>query len=236
MTMSTPVLVAKKHTPFDLAKMKRLFGGPALIGDETMEDFDEFAAEMVESLQPGDAAAHVLAYQYILESHWYMRLLRFRGHSNRYRNMSAGDANAAARRAMTSGAEAKAFLGLEEALDMAAQINFLIAQALKRLGSLLLQLAMHRAALADSFRKALEREELGLEIELKSAQVRLERELQARIAEKEQAQHERRLAEREEYNRKRKEMQQQHKANAQQTSPNAEQSGSDTNTAKPAEP
>ena len=53
-------LLAEKRTSFDLAKMKRYFGEPFLLGDERIEDFDEYALAMASSLDPTDAAAHAL--------------------------------------------------------------------------------------------------------------------------------------------------------------------------------
>ena len=181
------MIASTTSNPFDLERMKRLFGTPVLIGDETMRDFDEFARDMAASLEPGDAAAHSLTYQYILESHWYMRLLRFRGHSNRYRKMSIAHSKACANEAKTSPAEARALLVFEEAFDKASKIDFLINQASKRLSSLLLQLAMYRTALAEHLRKAHEREERDLDIKLKKIQLKKEEDLQALIAQKEEA-------------------------------------------------
>src|SRR5689334_13863786 len=104
------VLAADARSKFDLETMKRYFGEPVLAGDETIQTFNEFAMKMAESLDPGDAAAHVITYHFILETHWHMRLLRFRAYSAAYNGMSMENVTEAARKTRTSESEAAAFL------------------------------------------------------------------------------------------------------------------------------
>ena len=172
------MLVASTYQKFDLPKMKRLFGEPILIGDERMQDFEEYALAMAESLDPGDAAAHALVWQYILESHWYMRLLRFQGHAARRDGMSVEQADEAAGKAQISASEAKAFTGLERAFATLGNFDTLISQVAKRLRSLLMQIAMHRVALAEALKRKLELEERNVDVEYRKLQLKKDEELQ----------------------------------------------------------
>jgi hypothetical protein len=177
-------LLAEKRTSFDLAKMKRYFGEPFLLGDERMEDFDEYALAMASSLDPTDAAAHALTWQYIVESHWYMRLLRYRGHSARHNGLSVENAAEAAKKARTSESEAKSFLALRDAFDKNEQFDFLISQAMKRMASILTQLAMHRVSLAEALKRRFEIEERGVEVDYQKMVLRKEEELDKQVEEK----------------------------------------------------
>jgi hypothetical protein len=162
-----PILLAKERTSFDFTKMKRYFGEPVLLGDERIEDFDEYAIAMASSLEPADAAAHALTYQYILESHWYMRLVRYRGHLARYNNLSVEKAAEVAKKARTSAAEAKSLLAMQEAFEKNEKFDFLVSQVLKRMASILAQIAMHRISLADALRRRFDVEERNIELEYK---------------------------------------------------------------------
>ena len=154
----------KQNETFDLPLMKRLLGEPVLLGDETMENFDEFAIAVASSLEPGDMAAHVLVFQYIMETWVEMRLRRLQGHLNRLHGVNVDNHSELAKTLGTSEAEAKAFAAQQRAHAALTATDNLLTQTTKRAQGILNQIALHRIALAERIRVQIDIEERRLKI------------------------------------------------------------------------
>lgn len=181
------MVTADSPQQFDLDRMKRLLGEPVLLGDEKLEDFDEFALAMAASLDPGDMAAHVLVYQYVMETWVLMRLRRLQGHLNRLFSINVEKHDQLAKMARTTKAEAEAFAAQQTAHTAHVKLDFLITQSAKRSYSIHAQIAMYRIALGEKFKIQLDIEERRLRIKETEYLDRGEEELQSLIAEKEAA-------------------------------------------------
>jgi hypothetical protein len=170
---------------FDLARMKRLLGGPVLLGAEKMEDFDEFAHAMAASLDPGDMAAQALVYHYVMETWLLMRFRRLQGHVNRLHGINVENQAELAKATRTGDAEAQAFAAQVSSHATDVKIDFLLTQSAKRSHILLAQIAMYRVALAEKLRMQLDFEERQWKIKEMQRLEKEEEELQALSAEKE---------------------------------------------------
>jgi hypothetical protein len=146
-------------TKFDLARMKRLLGTPTLLGDEKIEHFDEFALAVATALDPGDMAAHVLVYQYVMETWILMRLRRLQGHINRLHGINVENQADLAKVTETSEAEAEAFAAQQVAHQTHVKLDYLLTQSTKRIHNIHLQIAMYRVALAEKIKLNLDIEE-----------------------------------------------------------------------------
>ena len=153
-----------KRQAFDLSLLKRLLGEPVLLGDETMENFDEFALSMASCLEPGDMAAHVLVYQYIMEVWLEMRLRRLQGHLIRLHGINIENQGKLAEVLKTSEAEANAFSAQQSAHAAQVRVNYLLTQTTKRIHSILGQISLYRMALAEKMRLQLDIEERRLRL------------------------------------------------------------------------
>jgi hypothetical protein len=173
--MATAVLADQ----FNLARMKRLLGAPVLLGEEKMEHFDEFALAMAASLDPGDMAAHVLVYQYVMETWTLMRLRRLQGHLNRLYGINVDNQAELAKVTGTSEAEAKAFAAQQTAHAAHVKVDLLLTQSAKRSHNIHLQITMCRAALAEKLKIQLDIEERQRRIKETSYFAEDEEEMQA---------------------------------------------------------
>jgi hypothetical protein len=148
---------------FDLKTLKRRLGEPILLGDERMENFDDYAHAMAECLLPGDEIAAVQVYHFIYESWALMRWRRLQGHVIRIKAAIAkpgGD-----RLPQVSEKEERAVLAINGGFDSFAKFDFLISQSAKRQADLLNQIAWYRAELAEALRKKQELEEQAVTTE-----------------------------------------------------------------------
>ena len=67
---------SKGSRKIDLARLKRWFGAPPLLGHENQKDFDDYVNKLAECLEPDDHLADVLVYHFAIESWMYMFLVR----------------------------------------------------------------------------------------------------------------------------------------------------------------
>jgi hypothetical protein len=84
-----PKAESSQGNNFDLARLKRLFGPPVLLGNERMKDFDEYATEILTDQEPGGAVMATLVWQYIVESWDRMRLMRYQSRTVQGKILSA---------------------------------------------------------------------------------------------------------------------------------------------------
>ena len=68
---------SKEVSKIDLAKMKRWFGPPPLLGGEKPKDFANYVRMLAECMEPDDQVIATLVYQYAIESYTHMRLMRY---------------------------------------------------------------------------------------------------------------------------------------------------------------
>ena len=97
-------------------------------------------------------AAHVLVYQYIMETWVLMRLRRLQGHINRLHEINVENHADLAKVTGTSEAEAKAFAAQQVAHETHVRVDYLLTQSTKRIHNIHLQIAMYRVALADKMK------------------------------------------------------------------------------------
>ncbi len=148
---------------FDLKTLKRRLGQPTLLGDERMEDFDDYAHVMAECLLPDDEIAAVQVYHFIYESWALMRWRRLQGHVMRLKAAVAKPG--ADQLPQVSEKEERAVLAINGGFDSFAKFDFLIGQSAKRQADLLNQIAWYRAELAEALRKKQELEEQAVQTE-----------------------------------------------------------------------
>ena len=170
---------------FDLKLLKRRLGEPILLGDERMEDFDDYALAMAECLLPGDEVAAVQVYHFIYEGWTLMRLRRLQGHVMRIKAALANPGNDRIPR--VSEKEERAVLAINGGFDSFAKFDFLISQSAKRQSDLLNQIGWYRAELAEALRKKQNLEEQAIETERQRLSNIREEQLQACIKEIEMA-------------------------------------------------
>jgi hypothetical protein len=170
---------------FDLKLLKRRLGPPILLGDERMEDFDDYALAMAECLLPGDEIAAVLVYHYIYENWLLMRLRRLQGHVMR---IKAGLAKSGKERIpRVSEDEERAVLAIKGGFDSFIKFDLLITQSAKRVSDILNQIGWYRADLAEALRKKQDLEEQAVETERKRQLNIKEEQLQSFVRDREMA-------------------------------------------------
>ena len=170
---------------FDLKTLKRRLASPVLLGDERMEDFDDYAASIAECLLPGDEVAAVQVYHFVYEGWSLMRWRRLQGHVMRVKAAIAKPGTDRVPR--VSEKEERAVLAINGGFDSFARFEFLISQSAKRQADLLNQIAWYRAELAEALRKKQNLEEQAVRNEQQRLLNIKEEELQLLIQEKEMA-------------------------------------------------
>jgi hypothetical protein len=176
---------------FDLKLLKRRLGQPMLLGDERMEDFDDYARAIAECLLPGDEVAAVQVYHFVYEGWNSMRWRRLQGHVMRVKAALANPGKDRIPR--VSEKEERAVLAINGGFDSFAKFDFLISQSAKRQSDLLTQIGWYRAELAEALRKKQNLEEQAIETERQRLSNIREEQLQARIKEIEMAKEQKHL-------------------------------------------
>ncbi len=134
-------------TVFDLAKMKRLFGEPTLLGGEKMRAFDDYANSIINDFEVGDTMMAALVYNFIIESFNRMRLMRHQSRAIQARILQDRSATSPANR---QDRETEVTAAMAAKIDLFGQFDCLISEATKREAILLQQISIQSALLADN--------------------------------------------------------------------------------------
>jgi hypothetical protein len=189
-----PKAESSQGNNFDLARLKRLFGPPVLLGNERMKDFDEYATEILTDQEPGGAVMATLVWQYIVESWDRMRLMRYQSRTVQGKILSArSQLNSTSQRDR----EEEATNSFEAAIPAYEKLDSLISEANKREAILLVQISLYSVAAAERLARKQALEEKKIELAERKRRERNERAIEHFFKtreEKEAAERSKRLA------------------------------------------
>lgn len=157
---------------FDVARLKRLFGPPVLLGNEKMKEFDEYATEVLRDHAPRDLLMATLVWEFILESWERMRLMRLQSRKVQAQIL---DKRSGSDHRTKQHSEEEATDGLYGVLNSYDKVDRLISEATKRETALLRQIAAYDLAATERAARNYAKEEKRIELKERKKQLKLER-------------------------------------------------------------